>query len=185
MIESKRGSDLRKWVFAALFMALGLVLPFLTAQVQQIGNMLLPMHLPVMLCGLICGWRHGMLVGFILPPFRSLLFGMPPLYPNSVWMAFELATYGFVIGFLYARSRKQSTPRLYACLIAAMLAGRVVWGTVKAMLLGVGGEKIAIQAFIAEGFLNAIPGIILQLILIPLIMAIYQKMHLQITQRGD
>lgn len=53
---------------AAMFLALGLVLPFATAQIQQIGNMLLPMHIPVLLCGLICGWQYGGLVGFIWVP---------------------------------------------------------------------------------------------------------------------
>ena len=64
---------------SAMFMAIGLVLPFLTGQIPQIGSMLLPMHLPVLLCGLICGWQYGGLVGFVLPLLRYLLFGMPHL----------------------------------------------------------------------------------------------------------
>ncbi len=61
--------------------------------------MLLPMHIPVLLCGLICGWKYGILVGFILPLLRHTIFGMPILFPTGIAMAFELATYGFVIGF--------------------------------------------------------------------------------------
>ena len=46
-------------ILAALCMALGIVLPFFTGQIPQIGGMLLPMHLPVLLCGLLCGWQYG------------------------------------------------------------------------------------------------------------------------------
>ena len=104
-------NELKNLVLAAMFLALGLVLPFLTGQIQQIGNMLLPMHFPVILCGLICGWKYGLGVGFIVPLLRSAIFGMPVMYPNALAMAFELATYGFFAGFLfspYAESRNIS-----------------------------------------------------------------------------
>ena len=131
--------------------------------------MLLPMHIPVMLCGLICGWQYGLAVGFILPLLRSFLFGMPIPYPSAVSMAFELATYGFVSGFLYSRSKYRCLKALYRCMITAMISGRIVWGVTQAILLGFGGG-FTFSAFIAGAFLNAIPGIILQLILIPVIM---------------
>ena len=117
-------------VLAAMFMALGLVLPFLTGQIPQVGAMMLPMHLPVLLCGLVCGWQYGGLVGFVLPLLRHTLFGTPPLITATA-MAFELAAYGMVAGFLYARSRWQCLRALYRCLIAAMIAGRLVWGGVR------------------------------------------------------
>ena len=91
MQQTKVRREIRNLVLAAMFVALGLVLPFLTGQVPQIGNMLLPMHLPVLLCGLICGWQYGGVVGFILPPLRYVMFGMPPIFPTGVAMAFELA----------------------------------------------------------------------------------------------
>lgn len=75
-------------VLSAMFIAIGLVLPFFTGQVPQIGNMLLPMHIPVLLCGLICGWKYGILVGFILPLLRHTIFGMPILFPTGIAMAF-------------------------------------------------------------------------------------------------
>jgi uncharacterized membrane protein len=84
-----------------MFLALGIVLPFLTGQIKEIGDTLLPMHIPVMLCGLICGGKYGFAVGLVLPFLRSATVGMPPIYPNAVWMSAELATYGFMIGFLY------------------------------------------------------------------------------------
>ena len=74
---------------------------------------MLPMHIPVMLCGLICGAEYGFAVGAVLPFLRSVTVGMPPLYPNSIWMAAELATYGFVIGFLYFSHKKRNISRLY------------------------------------------------------------------------
>ncbi|MBO5364796.1 MAG: ECF transporter S component [Clostridia bacterium] len=162
--------NIKNLVLSAMFLAMGLVLPFFTAQVKEIGNTLLPMHIPVMLCGLVCGGRYGLAVGFILPILRGAVFSMPPLYPNGVWMAFELATYGFVIGFLYRRFPKQNIRAVYGSLVAAMLAGRIVWGIVKTIVLGLGGELFPFQAFIAGGLLDAIPGIILQLVLIPAIM---------------
>ena len=97
----------RRLTLSAMFLALGLVLPFLTGQVPQIGNMLLPMHLPVFLCGLLCGWQYGAAVGFALPLLRSSLFALPVMFPAATAMAFELMTYGLVAGLLYSRSRWQ------------------------------------------------------------------------------
>ena len=99
-------------VLSALFLALALVLPFLTGQIPQIGNMLLPMHLPVLLCGLICGWQYGGVVGFAAPLLRSALFGMPPMI-TAIAMAFELAAYGIIVGALYSRSRWKCVVALY------------------------------------------------------------------------
>ena len=90
MKHSNFKTNVHNLVLAAMFLALALVLPFLTGQIPQIGGMLLPMHLPVFLCGLICGWRYGAVVGFVAPLMRMALFGMPPLVA-AVAMAFELA----------------------------------------------------------------------------------------------
>lgn len=155
--------------YAAMFLALGLVLPFFTGQVPQIGNMLLPMHIPVLLCGLICGWKYGLGVGLVMPLLRHMLFGTPPLLTATAMM-FELATYGLVAGWLYSHSRWQCVVALYRCLITAMLAGRLVWGLVQVCLLGIGASGFTWQMFMAGALLNAIPGIILQLILLPAIM---------------
>ncbi len=162
-------------VLAAFFTALGLVLPFLTGQIPTIGKMLLPIHFPVFLCALICGWPWGLLVGLVLPILRSMIFTMPPMYPVALAMAFECATYGFIAGFLYERSRKQSLKTVYTSLLSAMLIGRVVWGIAMALLLGFKGGSFGFKAFIAGAFVNAVPGIILQLILIPLIMVVLDK----------
>lgn len=161
---------IKKLVLSALFLSLGLVLPFFTGQIPQIGNMLLPMHLPVLLCGLICGSGWGALVGFVLPLLRGLLFGMPPVFPAGIAMAFELMTYGLVVGVLYSRSKWKCVIALYRALIPAMLAGRLVWGIVRTMLTGAGGEAFTWAMFLSGAFFTAIPGIILQLVFIPIMM---------------
>lgn len=168
-------NSVRKLVLASMFLAIGFVLPMITGQIKQIGQMLLPMHLPVMLCGLICGPSYGAAVGLLLPFARSVVFGMPPLYPNAVWMSLELATYGLIIGLIYKLLKKQNTLCVTVSLLAAMLSGRIVWGIAKAILLGLGGKKFGFSMFIAGGFTEAIPGIILQLILIPAIMMLVNR----------
>lgn len=161
--------QIKNLVMAAMLLAVGIVLPFFTGQIPQIGSMLLPMHLPVLVCGLVCGWSYGGIIGFLLPLFRYVLFGMPPM-PNGLAMAFELAAYGMIAGFLYNHSRWQCIVSLYRSLISAMIGGRVVWGIVRIIMTGVAGEAFTWQMFLAGAFLNAIPGIILQLVLIPSLM---------------
>lgn len=175
---SKKKISIRNLTLSAMFMAIGLVLPFFTGQIPQIGNMLLPMHIPVFLCALICGWKYGLPMAFILPLLRSLVFGMPYIYPAALAMAFELATYAFVAGFLYEKSRWQCIRALYRCILAAMIAGRVVWGIAQTIMLGIGGNTFTFQAFIGSALLNAIPGIIIQLILIPAVMVVLDRTKL-------
>ena len=152
----------RKLTLSALFLALGLVLPLITGQIPQIGKMLLPMHIPVLLCGLA--------VGAVMPLLRGLLFGIPVLYPTGIGMAFELAAYGAVIGLLYAKLNKRGVAGVYMALVPAMLAGRAVWGVAQTVLLGLGGNGFTMQMFIAGAFATALPGIVLQLVLIPVVM---------------
>lgn len=167
--------NVKSLALSAMFIAIGLVLPFFTGQIPQIGNMMLPMHIPVLLCGLICGWKYGAAVGFVTPLLRSMVFGVPILYPMAVGMAFELMTYGFVIGFLYGCSRWKCIIALYRCLIIAMLSGRIVWGLAQMIMLGVGKDGFTYQAFLAGAFINAIPGIIIQLVLIPTVMVLLNR----------
>lgn len=161
-----------KLALSAMFIAVGMVLPFLTGQIQQIGNLLLPMHIPVFLCGLVCGWQYGGAVGLILPILRSLSFGMPYLYPNAIGMAVELAIYGLMTGLIYNNIlRRRNVFSVYIAMIPAMLCGRVVWGISQIVLLGIKNTTFTWQMFVAGAFLNAIPGILLQLVLIPAVMS--------------
>lgn len=151
-----------------------MVLPFLTGQIPEIGGMLLPMHLPVLLCGYVCGWQYGFWVGFLLPILRSVLFGMPVLMPKAVVMAFELAAYGFMTGFLYQRLSKDIRG-LYLSLTGAMIFGRLVKGIVAIPIYGITGNSFGMQMYITGTFLEAIPGMILQLLLVPLLLIALQK----------
>lgn len=166
---------IKTMILSAMFLALGMVLPFLTGQVPQIGSMLLPMHIPVLLCGLICGWQYGGVVGFILPLLRFAVFGMPPIYPTGIAMTFELAAYGILSGFFFSHARWQCVISLYRCLIITMIGGRIVWGIVRVLISGVSGSAFTWQLFMAGAFINAVPGIIAQLVLIPAIMVALNK----------
>ena len=161
--------NIQKLVLAAMFLAIGHILPFFTGQIPQIGKMLLPMHIPVLLCGFICGWQYGLVVGFILPLMRSMIFSMPLMFPTAVCMAFELAAYGAVAGLLYGRVHRRNIVSAYGCLLAAMVCGRIVAAVAKIFCLGVGTDGYTLQAFYTGSFLNAIPGIILQLVVIPVL----------------
>ena len=169
-------SSAHRLTVSALCLALALVLPFLTGQIKEIGSMLCPMHLPVLLCGFVCGWPWGLATGFLAPLLRSILFGRPLLF-DAVAMAFELAAYGAAAGFLYRRSPKQKKD-IYTSLIAAMVIGRLVWGAVRFLMLGLKGSTFPLSAFWAGAVGNAIPGIILQLILIPLLVMALEKAKL-------
>ncbi len=160
--------NLQKLVWSAFFLALAYVLPFLTGQIPEIGSMLCPMHLPVLLCGFLCGPVWGGAVGAIAPIFRSLTLGMPPLFPKAVCMAIELAAYGAIAGLchkLFPRRRVF----LYVSLLIAMVAGRLLYGAAMAICLGASGGAYTFSAFIAGTVTEAIPGILLQILLIPLI----------------
>ena len=162
-------------VFAALFLAIAQVLPFITGQIPEVGSALSPMHIPVLLCGFICGWPWGLAIGFIAPLMRSVLFGMPPLFPDAVAMAFELAAYGAVSGRLYPRLRRLDPWGVYITLITAMLLGRVCWGIVEAVLLGLTGGTFTLAFFFTRAFVNALPGIITHIVLIPLLVLAMER----------
>ena len=157
-----------KMVLAALFLALAYVMPFVTGQIPEVGAMLCPMHIPVLLCGFICGWSWGLAVGFIAPLFRSLTLGMPPLFPGAVCMAFELAAYGAVAGAMHRiLPRKKSS--IYVSLLTAMVIGRLVWGAMMFVCRGLTGGSFGLSAFLAGAVTNALPGIIVQIVLVPIL----------------
>ena len=158
--------QIRKLAYSALCLALALVLPFLTGQIPEIGSMLCPMHIPALLCGFLCGWPWGLAVGGVAPLLRSRIYGMPPMFPVAVAMAFEMAVYGAVAGMLY-RKLPQRKWRIYQTLLTAMVAGRLVWGLVQFLLAGLQNTTFTLELFLAGAVTGAIPGILLQLVLIP------------------
>lgn len=153
---------------SAICLALCMILPLLTGQIQQIGSMLCPMHIPVLLCGFLCGPAYAAAVGAIAPVLRFALFGMPQLFPMGAAMCAELAAYGFLAGMLYGRMAKRPAS-VYAALIGAMLGGRVLWGVVMALLMSASGGAFTWSAFVAGAFINAVPGIVVHILLIPVI----------------
>ena len=157
-----------KLVYSAFCLAIAIILPLLTGQIPQIGNALCPMHIPVLLCGFICGWPYGLCVGLIAPCMRSLLFGVPPLFPLSASMAFELAAYGFLSGLCYKLFPKKNI-YVFVSLFIAMILGRVVFGCAMYIFCGIANQSFTLAAFFTDSFANAVPGIIAQVILIPFI----------------
>ena len=169
-----RNKNITKLILSALFLAMALVLPFLTGQIPEIGSMLCPMHIPALLCGFFCGWPWGLMVGFVAPLLRSITFGMPPMFPVAICMAFELATYGAVAGALYQKLPKKKSS-IYAALLAAMVAGRLVWGAARLVCAGLDVSAFGLSAFWAGAITTAIPGIIVQIVLIPLLVMALEK----------
>ncbi len=165
----KRTDDrILKMILAAFFLAVAYVLPFLTGQIPAIGTMLCPMHLPVLLCGFLCGWPWGLAVGVVAPLFRSLTLGAPLFFPMGVCMALELGTYGAVAGLMHCVLPRKR-PYIYCSLLTAMAAGRAVWGVAMFICMGATGGSFGASAFLAGAVTGALPGIILQLLLVPIL----------------
>ena len=173
---SKLSILIRKTVYAALFLALAMVLPFLTGQIPEIGAALSPLHIPAILCGFVCGWPWGLVVGFLSPLMRSLLFIMPPMH-SAIPMAFEIGTYGAVSGLLY-RLLPAKKWAIYVSLVTAMTAGRLVWGLARFVLAGLEHSTFPFSAFLAGAVLDAVPGIILHIVLIPLLVMAFERAHI-------
>ena len=170
----KKRNDIKKLTLSAMFLALAFVMPFLTGQIPQIGSMLCPMHIPVLLCGFFCGAPWGLVVGFVAPILRSFTLGMPPMFPTAFCMAFELATYGFIAGWLHNKLPNKKV-NVYVSLLGAMVIGRLVWGIIMFCCMGFDASKFGLSAFLAGAVLNAVPGIIVQIVLIPVLVITLEK----------
>lgn len=158
--------NIKNIVLSAFCLGLCFVLPFFTGQIPQIGRALAPMHIPVLICGLLCGWKYGLLIGFLAPLLRSYIIGMPQMYPTAMTMAFEMAAYGALSGtFVHLFPHKNRF--IYLSLILSMFLGRIIWGISSYILLKAIGEPFPFSAFIAGAFIHAIPGIICHILLIP------------------
>lgn len=166
-------SKTRELVFTGLCVALGLVLPLAFHTVPGGGGIFLPMHIPVLLCGFLCGGWYGLACGAVTPLLSSLLTSMPPA-PMLPGMLCELATYGLVSGLLFRRLRLPNRLlRTYAALGAAMLAGRLVSGLTNGFLFRAG--QYTLQAWVSASFVTALPGIAIQLVLLPALVLGLQK----------
>ena len=163
----KSKEALHKMIFAALFLALALILPFLGGQIPEINSVFCPMHIPIFLCGFICGWKWGVTVGFASPLLRSLIFGFPVFYPVAVTMAFELAAYGLIMGIM-----KKLLPKkrgfIYCSLIVAMIIGRVCRTVAMITCSAIVGNSFIFSTFLTGVILKSIPGMIAHIIIVPI-----------------
>jgi thiamine transporter ThiT len=170
----KRNVNLLKMVLAAFFLALAYVMPFLTGQIPKIGAMLCPMHVPILLCGFICGPIWGAAVGFVAPLLRSITLGVPLIFPMAVCMAFELMTYGAIAGLMH-KLLPSKKPYIYCSLIAAMMLGRIVFGIAMFTCVTLGGGGYTFAAFIASAITNSILGIVIQIVLVPILVILIEN----------
>jgi thiamine transporter ThiT len=168
---------------SAICLALCMVLPMLTGQIPKIGNALSPMHIPVLLCGFVCGWHYAAGIGAVAPLLRFAIFSMPPFLPIvtpmgtvvcGFAMCFELAAYGLVAGLLYKLFPKKPA-FVYITLICAMLIGRIVWGVACLIIFPIWGLSFSWKYFVAGAFIDAVPGIILHIVLIPAVVFALRK----------
>ncbi len=156
-------------VIAGLLTAIGVAMPSLFHTIHLAGNIFLPMHIPVLLCGFLCGPLLGGICGFIVPFICGMITGMPPLFPVATYMAFELLGYGVLTGIL---GKKMNT---YIALIISMLGGRAILGVAQAICLGIAGKTFAFKAFLTGAFVTAWPGILIQIILVPVLIMALKK----------
>lgn len=164
----------KKLCISGLLIAIGMILPFITGQIPLIGKILSPLHYPAFFAGLLCGWPYGLVIGIICPLLRAALFGMPAMFPMGITMAAECGVYGLVCGLLFYRSKNKTLLQLYLTLLAAMILGRVAYGIVMWAILG---SSYTFTLFISGTFALGLPGIILQLVLVPLIMAALREVR--------
>lgn len=170
----KEISPIKKLVLASLFLALGQVLPFFTAEIPQVDLMMLPVYIPVFLCGYICGWSNGLIVGFITPMMRSMLFGMPPMVPYAVAMSFELAVYGFLTGIL-CKLLPQKHLSIYITMTAAMFSGKIVWGIIFIFQTGMAFNFTTWATVMSGVFFFTVVSIAVQIFLIPLVIVALKR----------
>ena len=166
----------KKIVLTALFVALGVALPQAFHMIPNAGSIFLPMHIPVLVSGFVVGPLFGCLCGVFTPVLSHLIFGMPPA-PILPQMICELAVYGLSCGLLWKYVKiENQLAKIYVTLVGAMLIGRVVYGIMNALVFRAGAYSL--QAWLSAAFVTAVPGIIIQLILIPLLIFRLQKANL-------
>lgn len=165
-------NSVKKMTLSAVCVALCVVLPIAFHSIPDAGSVLLPMHIPVLICGMICGWPYGLMCGLMGPLLSSVLTGMPPVAYLPAMMV-ECGVYGLVSGLMLGFVRTKSTyADLYISLVTAMLAGRVVSGIAKALIFTPG---MAMSAWVTVSFITALPGILIQLVFLPTVVFTLMK----------
>ena len=175
-------NHVKNLVTAAMCVALGIILPMAFHTIQNAGSIFLPMHIPVLICGLACGWQYGLLCGVLTPRLSSLLTGMPPAAILPAMLC-ELAVYGLLTGICmhFIHTGKQIT-NIYLSLLLAMLGGRVISGILKAFIFNVG--QYSLEIFMTSSFLTCIPGIVIQIAFVPVVVLALQKAKILSLERA-
>ena len=174
--------EIKKIVFCAMYIALGVAIANILHWASQgIGRILSPMHFTVIICGMMLGWKYGLICG-ILTPLISAIFGMPPFFPTGVCMALECGAYGFVAGLLSAllhiiKDDKLNFVNVLIVLVIAMIVGRLVGGLFNTIYYSIKGDGYAFEAFLKAYIVVQLPSIILQFILIPFIVTPLKKLE--------
>ena len=175
---SPKSLTVRRITYCAVLIAMGIVLPFLTGQIPEVGSALSPLHIPALLAGFTVGPVWGAVCAVVIPVLRSAIFNMPPMFPMAVTMAFEMAAYALVGGILN-RALPKKAGYLYLSQITAMLTGRIVYGILFALFtLNNPSIHYTFTAFILGCFADALPGIILHLVIVPPIVIALRKARL-------
>lgn len=169
-------TTVKKSIITAVCIALCYVIPLMFHGIQNAGQIFCPMHIPVFICGLICGWPYGLLCGIAGPALSSALTGMPPIAMLPSMMV-ELAVYGVAAGIMMKLVRTKNTyADLYISLIVAIICGRVLAGVAKALIFAKGSYTIA--TWVAGSVVTSWPGTVIQLVFIPTIVFALMKAHL-------
>ena len=190
----RKNDTLYRMIVTAVLLALGLILPFLTGQLQSFGKLLSPLHIPVLICGMTCGWGWGGVLGLVLPVLRMALFGMPAA-PMAYPMTFELCAYGVATGLLYPWLRRELCSRcgakplvvMLATLGLAMVGGRIVGVAAKALLLWgglIGGAPMTFAALMTSYFVDTAVGAVVHLIVVPAVVLALEKARLSPVGRS-
>jgi len=168
-------STTRKLVVTAMLIALCVVLPMAFHTIPRAGSILLPMHIPVLLAGLVCGWKFGLITGAVGPILSTMLTGMPPTMAIASLMSIELAVYGLVTGvMIYFVRTRSATLDLYVSLVVAMLVGRIIAGFAQYIYF-FGGTYVnevwtanyTMGLWASSYFVTSLPGLVIQLAFIP------------------
>ena len=178
-------NDTKRLTLSALFLALGILLPYVFHATNLGGSMFLPMHIPVLLAGFFVGPFYAMAIGAITPILSGAMTGMPPYgpFPVAIVMAFELAAYGFFAGLFYEKLRMNSI----LSLVLAMVCGRIVLGfVVFVLVVAFGFNKQNPAMYVWGGLATGWPGVLIQLVLIPAVVEIVRKagLHPKEQQTG-
>lgn len=197
--KSPRGRNLtRKITYGGLLLAISIVLPqvFHLAGGPQSGAVFLPMHIPVLLAGMILGPVFGLVIGAAAPVLSFAIAGMP-VAARLPFMILELAVYGGIAGLFYITfglnrikrlrggsgdpaDRRDVSPitavaGMILSLIVSMIVGRAVYALGLLIMGRFFGVKGADPAAVIAAFTTGIIGIAIQLVVIPPILFALKK----------